>query len=93
MTEQNGEQAGKVRPHLTDAEAAALIRVVLQAEPELPIARLAEELCLTEYQLGMGLGLLVRSGEAKIRQEPEGLVVYALRVPKATDSPGSRQGR
>jgi hypothetical protein len=66
-------------PHrgLTDEEAATLIRVVLQSEREMPLASLAEELGLSDRQFGMGLGLLIREGRAKIREGYAGLMVSA----------------
>jgi hypothetical protein len=69
---------------LTDEQAAVLIRVLLRTEAEMPLMGLAEELGLSDHQFGMGLGLLIRDAKAKIRQGPEGLVVYAPREVEAT---------
>jgi hypothetical protein len=60
---------------LTDLEAAALILVILQAESEVPLEGLAEELGLSDRQFGMGLGLLILEGKVRIRPGPGGFVV------------------
>jgi cytochrome b subunit of formate dehydrogenase len=77
--------------HLTDKEAATLIRVVLQIEPELPVARLAAELGLTDHQFGMGLGLLIREGKLKMRETPSGLMVRLAKAEREATQVGGEQ--
>ncbi len=60
---------------LTDSEAAALIRAVLQAEGEVALGGLAEEMGLSDRQFGMGLGLLILEGKAQISRASDGFVV------------------
>ncbi len=63
------------RQRLRREQTAVWIRVLLRLEREMPMARLAKELDLSDRQLGMGLALLIREGTARIRKTPDGLRV------------------
>jgi len=67
-----------LRRELSKTQAAVWIRVLLRLEAELPLARLAEELGLSDHQFGMALGLLIREGKARIRDAPAGLRVVRV---------------
>ncbi len=69
------EFRNSIRVEVTDPEAAALIRVVVCSEGEVLLAGLAEELGLSDRQFGMGLGLLVREGQVRIRKGAQGFVL------------------
>jgi hypothetical protein len=83
----SGGTRNSLQVELTDREAAILILVVLQAEGEVPLGGLAEELGLSGRQFGMGLGLLILDGKAMIRHSPEGFVVRL--VGAASDTAGA----
>ncbi len=63
---------------LSREQAAVWIRVLLRLEHEMPMARLAKELDLTDRQLAVSLALLIREGTARIRQSPDGLRVVRV---------------
>jgi hypothetical protein len=47
-------------------------------QPELQLVWVAEELGVSDHAVGLGLGLLIREGKARIRDGPDGLRVIRV---------------
>jgi hypothetical protein len=78
VSRRRDSEIGKLR------QVALWIQVLLRVEPELPLSRLAEELGVSDRQVGKALGLLIRERRVRIRDAPAGLrVILCERAPRA----------
>jgi hypothetical protein len=89
------EAQSPLQQELSKEQTAVWIRALLRLEPELSMARLAEELGLSDRQLGVGLSLLIRRGQARVREAPAGLRVVRVEPahPRGSPTPMPRERR
>jgi hypothetical protein len=89
----SSETHASFRPGISKERAATWIRVLLQLEPELPLARLADELGFSNRQFGKALGLLIREGRARVRDAAGGLRVVHVKATRQGTPPMPQERR